>query len=717
MVDCNRLTELCALPGPVELTPDEAREVSAHLTECQACRDQFAQEPRLRDLLPDDNGSEEPLWKQKTEVSTPVPADAEAIRFDTEETVGCHIGGFRTMARIGEGGMGEVFKAYQIGMDRVVALKLLSSRLAKDVLFVERFFREARAAAKLRHPNIVQAFDAGVADGFHYLALEYVDGESLITILERDGPLPQTTVLEYAKQICNALSAAHSANIIHRDIKPDNLLVDREGAIRVLDFGLAKAQEQDAALTTDGQVMGTPIYLSPEMAAGKEVDARTDLYSLGVTMFQLLAGRPPFMGKRFAEIAIKHARDVPPALHSVAPTVDRRLCRIVDQLLAKSPDDRHASAAELLADLERLGPLSVPENEGLGGRKHAAAPWLLTIAATLAVCLASIHLRTEEHGFPSTGTATVLFDGSDFEGWRAIRHFDVPPSDGTGIGGQVFMEDGWLVLGPGNPMSGAAWTSAVPRIDYEITFEAKRLDGRGDFCLAFPVYSSTCLLQAGAWDMELLGIDVLDGRHPPDNETGQAFYLEQGTPYRFCLRVTDNSLAVRVNGRTWIDFSIAGHRFSLDRKWRKMDAVGIGAAWGTSAAFRNIKLRRIPKGEGPVSCVIVRADAEWSPSGLRVTRGKRLRLRSRGIWGSRADELMGPDGNGLAANDEYPVPSADKFSLVGRIGEDGPAFQIGTDVTVNPDRDGDLFLRMNDFMKNDNVGSVRVTAEEVGQQG
>jgi len=613
--------------------------------------------------------------------------------------------------------MGVVYKAYQVGMDRKVALKLLSPRLADDASFVERFFREARAAAKLRHPNIVSAYDCGVAAGSHYLALEYVDGESLRSILERKGCLPQPMVVNYAKQICGALAAAHKAGIIHRDVKPDNLLVDREGIIRVLDFGLAKAPERDASLTTDGHVMGTPIYLSPEMAAGDDVDGRTDLYSLGVTMYQLLAGQPPFLGKSFSEIVIKHAHQTPPALHTVAPAVDRRLCRIVDRLLSKSPAARHASAKELLADLESLGSLEDTEGEDDGGPSRAWRPSRRAVLSCLlaaTVIVAGTWLRRNVKSVDRwvTGeTEIVLFDGQSLDGWDVIGQFPVPATDGSGAGGSVSLEDGALVLGAGHPLTGAEWTGGAPRMDYEIKFEAKRISGDQDFCLAFPVHSSACLLQAGGWQNELLGLDELNQLHPPDNMTGQRFELEQDRWYRFVLRVTPKSLAVSVDGEPLIDFPIAGHTFSLDPKWRNMRIPALGTAWATTAAFRNIRLRTLRKDEIPVPGVVVPATVDWLPSGVLMTQGQRWRLESRGIWGALAGMLTGPEGNAPAADDQFPVPGASEYSLVGRVGETGDAFEIGTGVAFTADADGELFLRMNDFDTFDNLGSVRVTAE------
>lgn len=622
--------------------------------------------------------------------------------------------------------MGVVYKAYQVGMDREVALKLLSPELASDKSFIERFFREARAAARLHHPNIVQAYDGGVADGVHYLALEYVDGESLRTILERDGRLPPALVLDYAKQVCGALAAAHDAGIIHRDIKPDNLLVDRHGVIRVMDFGLAKAPDRDGALTMDGQIMGTPIYLSPEIAAGEEVDCRSDLYSLGVTLFHLLAGRPPFQGKQFSEIVVKHASQAPPPLSSLAPTVDRRLCRIIDRLLRKSPDDRHADALELLADLESLGDVSVPAGgprgkQGGAGRMSPSTRKLLTgLLAGILLLAGAVAWRRLHSPDPPPVRApkpVVLFDGQTLGNWEAITEFSVPLGDGSGLGGSVFVEDGAIVLEPGSPLTGAAWSGPVPRIDYEIAFEACRISGDHDFCLAFPVHASMCMLQAGGWQSDLLGLDVLDGLHPPENGTGQNIPLEPGEWHAIRLRVTETSLRVRFDERDVIDLPIAGHMFELDPKWQSMKPLGIGSAWGTRAAFRNISLREVPGAGSDDSGTTVLANADWTPTGQRIGTGQGCRLESYGVWGSRPGELVGPGGSGEIADDPFPLPGAAASSLIGRIGVDGKAFHVGTGVTISSDATGELFLRMNDHTPDDNRGSVRVVLTHLTGQG
>ncbi|HUT34947.1 MAG TPA: protein kinase, partial [Planctomycetota bacterium] len=267
------------------------------------------------------------------------------------------IGGFELLGRLGKGGMGTVLKARQVSMDRLVALKILPKKLAENEQFVQRFLREARSAAKLRHPNIVQAFDVGQAEGYYFFAMEFVDGETLDAIIRREGPLEPNRALDVMRQTASALAAAHEAGIVHRDIKPSNIMIDKKDEVRVTDFGLAKRTEGDVAVTADGAVVGTPAYVAPEMAKGGEAEPRSDLYSLGAAIFCALAGRPPFEGRNFSEVLVKHATEPAPPLASLAPRVDRRLCHAIDRLLRKNPEARYPSATALLEDLNGLGKL------------------------------------------------------------------------------------------------------------------------------------------------------------------------------------------------------------------------------------------------------------------------------------------------------------------------------------------------------------------------
>jgi len=341
-----------------ELTPAEQEAVASHLAECEACRgrwDPTLQSQELYDAVRparDTSGmSDAVLARIGDDGGSGGEGDGERPTPSKRQ----RLGGFELLGRLGRGGMGTVLKARQISMDRIVALKILPKRLAANEDFVKRFIREARAAARLRHPNIVQAYDVGLVEGYYYFAMEYVEGETCEAILRREGALDQACALSILKQTASALAAAHEAGIVHRDIKPSNIMLDPKGEVRVTDFGLAKRTEGDIAVTADGGTLGTPAYVSPEMAAGKGADARSDLYSLGATAFHLLTGRPAFTGASYNEVLIKQVNETPPALAEAAPHVDRRLCGIVDRLLRKNPAARFASAQALLEELEALG--------------------------------------------------------------------------------------------------------------------------------------------------------------------------------------------------------------------------------------------------------------------------------------------------------------------------------------------------------------------------
>jgi hypothetical protein len=264
------------------------------------------------------------------------------------------IGGFEILDKIGHGGMGAVYKARQVSLDRIVALKILPPRLAKNPEFVQRFLREARSAGRLRHLNIVGGIDAGEADGTCYFAMEFVEGESLGAVLKREKRLPESRAIEIALQIAEGLTHAHAHAMIHRDVKPENILIARDGVAKLCDLGLARSTAADnPSLTQDGTALGTPFYLSPEQARGlKDLDGRTDLYALGATLFHLVAGRPVFQGETAPAIMCQHITEPPPDLAAVAPGVSAGLASVVGLCLEKDPDARYRSMGDLIEDLK-----------------------------------------------------------------------------------------------------------------------------------------------------------------------------------------------------------------------------------------------------------------------------------------------------------------------------------------------------------------------------
>jgi beta-lactam-binding protein with PASTA domain/predicted Ser/Thr protein kinase len=261
-------------------------------------------------------------------------------------------GRYQVVRKLGSGGMATVYLAEDQELGRRVAIKILNDRHAGDEQFVERFRREAKNAAALSHPNIVSIYDRGEAEGTYYIAMEFLDGRSLKELIVQRGPAPITVAVEYARQILSALRFAHRHGIVHRDIKPHNVLVDAEGRVKVTDFGIARAGASQ--MTEAGSIVGTAQYLSPEQARGTDVDQRSDLYSLGIVLYELLTGTLPFNGDTPVEIAMKHLSTVPEAPSARRPDVPRELDLIVTRALAKDPADRYQSAEEMDADLERF---------------------------------------------------------------------------------------------------------------------------------------------------------------------------------------------------------------------------------------------------------------------------------------------------------------------------------------------------------------------------
>ena len=258
--------------------------------------------------------------------------------------------------RIGRGGMAEVFVARDRLLDRPVAVKVLFAEYAKDPLFVERFRREAMSAASLNHPNIVAVFDWGQVDSTYYIAMEYVQGRTLADILQKHERLTVLQACDIALDIAAALGEAHKAGVVHRDIKPANVIVSATGHVKVADFGIARAigAAVEQGLTQTGAVMGTATYFSPEQAQGGQPDPRSDLYSLGVILYEMLAGTPPFTGENAIAIAYKQVHDAPVPLRTKNPEISPAFSAIVMKCLAKDPQRRYSTAAALADDVRRF---------------------------------------------------------------------------------------------------------------------------------------------------------------------------------------------------------------------------------------------------------------------------------------------------------------------------------------------------------------------------
>ena len=277
---------------------------------------------------------------------------------DPAELGGSVLGDFHLLRILGSDGMANVYLAEQTSLKRKVALKVLRPDLLADDTNLERFAREATAAAGLNHNNIVQVFGVGDQDGLHYIAQEYVQGVNLREFISRKGPPEAAVAVHIIRQVALALKAAAEAGIVHRDIKPENILLTRQGTVKVTDFGLAQlnpeADNNSLTLTQAGTTMGTPLYMSPEQVNGSRVDHRSDIYSLGVTCYHLLAGRPPFRGETAISVAVQHVNKTPSPLATQRTDLPRRLCDLVHRMMAKDPDDRVPDATTLLDELDTL---------------------------------------------------------------------------------------------------------------------------------------------------------------------------------------------------------------------------------------------------------------------------------------------------------------------------------------------------------------------------
>jgi eukaryotic-like serine/threonine-protein kinase len=293
--------------------------------------------------------------------STPTSAATETV--PDLDLSGRQIGDYRLLRRLGRGAMAEVYLAEQISLRRQVAFKILKRELAKDATYVRRFQMEAQAAAALVHAHIVQIHEVGCIDGVQYIAQEYVAGQNLRELLTRRGLPDVKLVVAIMRQVAAALAKAADQGIVHRDIKPENIMLTKAGEVKVADFGLARitGEGDSLALTQTGMTMGTPLYMSPEQVEGRALDPRSDIYSFGVTCYQMLAGEPPFRGETALSVAVHHVKTLPPRLENRRTDLPPGLCRIVHKMLAKDPKDRYPDARELLRDLRSL------EIEGLTG--------------------------------------------------------------------------------------------------------------------------------------------------------------------------------------------------------------------------------------------------------------------------------------------------------------------------------------------------------------
>jgi serine/threonine-protein kinase len=285
-------------------------------------------------------------------------SQAQRLRGRIKETKpeAYQIPGYKILGKLGKGAMAVVYKAKQISLDRVVAIKVLPKRFSENPEYVKRFYQEGRAAAKLNHNNIVQAIDVGEAGGYHYFVMEYVEGKTLYEDLSAGRVFSEQEALDIVIQIAQALKHAHSMGLIHRDIKPKNIMINQEGVVKLADMGLAReTTDIEAAQSEAGKAYGTPYYIAPEQIRGEiDIDGRADIYGLGATFYHLVTGRVPFMADEPAEVMRKHLREelVPP--DHINTSLSAGVSEVIELMMAKRRDNRYSNADELLADLEAI---------------------------------------------------------------------------------------------------------------------------------------------------------------------------------------------------------------------------------------------------------------------------------------------------------------------------------------------------------------------------
>jgi serine/threonine-protein kinase len=288
-----------------------------------------------------------PAAHPSTKKIEPTPPDEDPI-------LGKVVGGCAIESRIGRGGMGAVYRGRHVALDKTVAIKVLPPEYLAQPTALERFQREARAAAKLEHPNVVQVLNVGNEQGYNFIVMQFVEGQSLGRLVSERKALPWQEALRFVRDAARALEAAHRVGIVHRDIKPDNILVSADGAVKVADFGLARTVDSNLTLSTTGQIMGTPDYMSPEQAQGLKTDGRSDIYSLGATFFFLLTFRKPFVADTPVAVILKHVSEPPKPARQVNPAVPEAVSRVVEKMMAKRPEDRFADCSALIGALDAL---------------------------------------------------------------------------------------------------------------------------------------------------------------------------------------------------------------------------------------------------------------------------------------------------------------------------------------------------------------------------
>jgi eukaryotic-like serine/threonine-protein kinase len=356
-------------------------------------------------------------------------------------------GRYRIEDEIGSGGMSTVYRAFDETLERQVAVKIMHSDLSSDPAALERFRRESRTVAQLSHPHVVMVIDAGEDNGHPYIVFEHVRGETLKARIRREGPLPIAEAVAYAIEIGRALQAANERGLVHRDVKPQNVLIDEEGRAKVTDFGIALGLEAEG-LTAVGRVVGTTDYVSPEQAMGQDVSGQSDVYSLGIVLYEMLTGEVPFKGDSSVSVAMKQVREGLPDVQRRRPGVSAALASVLERATAKELRNRYSSMAEFVADLEQVltyetarageatGEATAVLSQLPGGSAtrrplpRRLAPVLLYVAIAAAVAVAAVILIGKVSDNSSNSAADAGLTPIHL-GENAVHDYDPPPGDGS----------------------------------------------------------------------------------------------------------------------------------------------------------------------------------------------------------------------------------------------------------------------------------------------
>ncbi len=309
----------------------------------------------------------------------PSEAPTETIRTITKkiERGSLFAGRYELIEEIGSGGMGNVYKVFDQKIQEMIALKLIRPEIGTDKAVIERFSRELKTARKIAHRNVCRMFDIGEESGTHFITMEFVTGEDLRSLIKRIGQLPIGKTIDIARQICEGLAEAHTLGIVHRDLKPQNIMLDKEGKVKIMDFGIARSFWAKG-VTMTGTIIGTPEYMSPEQAEGKEADQRSDLYSLGIILFEALTGKVPFEGETPISVALKHKTEMPPNPRNLNSLIPEDLNSLILRCLEKDKEKRYQTASEIVSDLEKIEK-GIPTTQRVQPEKKPATAREITI--------------------------------------------------------------------------------------------------------------------------------------------------------------------------------------------------------------------------------------------------------------------------------------------------------------------------------------------------